>query len=91
MPDCSPEAEKKRAEAKDLKKQNKPSTPKAFNTSIQPKINVTFKALEKWKNSDPKSVEIDLKILQWMCLNCKPLNEVESEGFPQLISSLNPQ
>lgn len=91
MPNCSPEAEKKRVEANELKKKNKPSTPKALSTSAQPKINLAFKALEKWKNDDPRSIEIDLKILQWMCLNCKPLNEVENEGFPQLISSLNSQ
>lgn len=74
---CSPEADKKRVEANELKKKNKPSTLKTLNTSAQPKINFALKALEKWKNDDPRSIEIDLKILQWMCLNCKPLSEVE--------------
>lgn len=91
LPQCSEDAGKKHANAI-ANKPMKPSTPKAVNTSkMQPSIKGFLMNSQKWKYDDPRSVAIDLSILQWMCLNCKPLSEVEKPGFADIFSSANPQ
>jgi hypothetical protein len=86
---CSEDDFKKRDEAATKKKEgakSKTSTPKAISTSKDQKITSFAVPASKWKYDDPRLVQIDLNILRWMCLNCKPLSEVDKPGFAEMFA-----
>jgi len=85
LPGCSSKASKKQADAA-AKKPVKPPTLKAISTAKPQSIKGFLSSNKKWKYDDPQSIALDLKILRWMCLNCKPLSEVDKPGFADIFT-----
>jgi hypothetical protein len=46
---------------------------------------------EKWPNDNPKSIKIDLKILNFICKSCEPLCTTEKPGFSDLFEEACPR
>ena len=50
-----------------------------------------FRPVDKWANNHPKSLEIDEKMLRYICLSLQPLLLPEKDGFSDMIEALNPR
>lgn len=85
---CSKDDFQLRKAAADKKEEaKKAKTPaKAISTSKDQSITSFAVSVDKWKYDDPRSAQIDLRILRWMCLNCKPLSEVDKPGFADMFA-----
>ena len=50
-----------------------------------------FRPIKKWASNHLKSMEIDEKILRYICLSLQPLLLPEKDGFSDMIDALNPR
>ena len=50
-----------------------------------------FKPVEKWPTNHPKSLDVDDKLLRYICLAAKPLRLTEENGFKEFVGALNPR
>lgn len=58
---------------------------KSDMSSNQFSINSAFKAASKWKDTDPRSIAEDIKILKWMCGNLMTLSATDAFGFGEML------
>ena len=79
----------KEFEAKESKKRSATSSPTKPPPKKQTKLE--FRPIEKWASNHPKSLEIDEKILRFICLSLQPLLLSEKNGFSDMIEALNPR
>ena len=78
----------KEFEAKASEKRSATNSP--FKQAHKKQAKLEFRQIEKWASNHPKFMEIDEKILRYICLSLQPLLLPEKNGFSDMIEALNP-
>ena len=77
--------------AKNRKRQGAPQIEEEKKPQIKQAKLSDFKPIEKWPTNHPKSLDVDDKLLRYICLAAKPLRLTEENGFKEFVGALNPR